>query len=505
MSKYFLVALFTIMLSLGGCGGGSDSGDSKAESIPTSNQPTEPVPEPVPEPLPEPPPVAKTIELCTAIDGSGSMGQDNFQLQLDGLAKAVADPAVIPRNGTVTISVVQFAENVKLEVEPTLITDVDTAGYVSDRISSIQYFDGQTNIAGAIDLCTQQFSFNSDKQVIDVSTDGESNVGDIPASAAERAFTAGVDAINALGVGPNVDMSELNAMVRPQPASNNSKDDGFVLLTPNYEQYKIAVREKVASETGVQYIPITPDEDIPTYYVEDQEQLRITLPNAASNEYQYVWMQIPQYDNLLTLSSLNYFEFLSGDYYPVWNGGKTVIDLDLIPGFLNIVSGLPLGNYTVYLLTLDSSLNPVTQRDQGKLIEYSFYISEGSVVNQGDFAVLYELGCVEQEPLFSERMPILLDAGKNIFNGKVYFEDYDDAPLFMSIAGEYDGSMNMSATAQTYSRDNSFGEFELFRTDSFVGEFDSNGQLYAEADVEFQPDSSGCDAFIRMTRIEGDN
>ncbi|EDN65145.1 hypothetical protein BGP_6512 [Beggiatoa sp. PS] len=61
----------------------------------------------------------------------------------------------------------------------------------------------------------------------------------------------------------------------------------------------------------------------------------------------------------------------------------------------------------------------------------------------------------------------------------------------------------MTATAQIYNRGDSFSELKLFRTDSFAGEFNSGGQLYAEADTEFQPGSSGCNVFIRMTRIEG--
>jgi hypothetical protein len=58
---------------------------------------------------------AGAVELCAAIDGSASLSREDFRLQLEGLAAAVEDSAVITPNGSVTLSVVRFDEEGKTE------------------------------------------------------------------------------------------------------------------------------------------------------------------------------------------------------------------------------------------------------------------------------------------------------------------------------------------------------------------------------------------------------
>ncbi len=45
-------------------------------------------------------------DLCIALDGSGSMGSDNFSIQKNATADQIEDPTVVPQDGTVAISVV---------------------------------------------------------------------------------------------------------------------------------------------------------------------------------------------------------------------------------------------------------------------------------------------------------------------------------------------------------------------------------------------------------------
>jgi len=213
----------------------------------------------------QPTTTAKTIELCTAIDGSGSItdpahGGDplNFQKQLDGLAKAIQDSAVFPKDGTVTISVVQFSGSSQLEVPPTLIDSQATADAVAAQVRGIQQFpiSTGTDIGGAITFCTDQFKFTSEKQIVDVSTDGSSNGGTDPVTAASEMVAKGVDAINALGVGSGVDQAQLNAMVRPQPICTitGQTNCGFVSLIRNFDQYAAAIKRKITMETGGTYV-----------------------------------------------------------------------------------------------------------------------------------------------------------------------------------------------------------------------------------------------------------
>jgi len=198
---------------------------------------------------------AKTIEICTTIDGSGSMKVDDFRLETEGLARAIEDPTTVPQNVSVTISVVQFSSTARLEIAPTTIDNQATATTVATRIRAISQLSGSTNIPSAIDLCAEQFRFTSDKQIIDISTDGENNGGGSPSVASDRAIAKGVDVINALGIGNGVKQEELKLLVRPQPA-HLFPQDGFVLLTPGFGEYVSAIKSKLSVETGT-YIPAT--------------------------------------------------------------------------------------------------------------------------------------------------------------------------------------------------------------------------------------------------------
>jgi Leucine-rich repeat (LRR) protein len=189
---------------------------------------------------------AETLELCTAIDGSGSISSSDFHLQVEGLARAIKEPSIVPQNSRVTLSVVQFSSGVRVDVTPTLIDSQATADAVAAQVSAIYQMGGGTNISGAIDACTQQFGFTTDKQVIDVSTDGESSGS---SDASNRAIAAGVDVINALGVGSGINVDELRSMVRPQPASE-FPEKGFVYVTPGFNEYAKAIKAKMAAETG---------------------------------------------------------------------------------------------------------------------------------------------------------------------------------------------------------------------------------------------------------------
>jgi Leucine-rich repeat (LRR) protein len=189
---------------------------------------------------------AETLELCVAIDGSGSIDDNGFQLQIEGLARAIEKPSVVPQNSRVTLSVVQFSTNARIEVSPTLIDSQATANAVAVQVRAIRQLNVGTDISGAIDACTQQFRFTTDKQVIDVSTDGQSSGS---SEASNRAIAAGVDIINALGVGNGINISELRSMVRPQPASEFPKK-GFVFIAPSFDEYAKAIKSNIAAETG---------------------------------------------------------------------------------------------------------------------------------------------------------------------------------------------------------------------------------------------------------------
>ena len=189
------------------------------------------------------------IELCLAIDGSGSIDPSDFYLQKEGLALAVEDPSVVPQNGTATISVVQFSSSAVTEVTSTVIDSQTTADNVAAQIRSISQMDSLTNFAAAIDACMNEFTDPNSKWTIDISTDGRMTAGSDPIVGRENAVAGGLDTLNTLGVGSGIDQSFLEDLVWPQPATLAPPfDDGFVVLVDDFDEYVQAVSEKMGFE-----------------------------------------------------------------------------------------------------------------------------------------------------------------------------------------------------------------------------------------------------------------
>lgn len=190
-----------------------------------------------------------SVDLALCMDSSGSVSAANFTLQLNGTASAVENPEILPHDGSVRITVLQFDSATRVEVPPTVVT-ADNAATLAARIRAIRKSGGGTSIHSCIDTARQQIlaaSPASAIQVIDVSTDGQSG-RQAAIDASLRAQQAGIDSLNAIGVGSGIDQSLLNAIVFPQPAGG---DKGFVLLVKSYQEYAEAIANKVQRETRI--------------------------------------------------------------------------------------------------------------------------------------------------------------------------------------------------------------------------------------------------------------
>lgn len=191
-------------------------------------------------------------ELCTGIDGSGSVSATDFAVQKSGLAAAISDPTIIPQNGTVAVAVVQFSSSAQLEVARTVIDSAATATAVATAINGITQLNDLTAIGEAIQLCAGTLEpASTNRSVIDISTDGGNNTGVNPSVAADAAITAGVNVINAIGVGAGIDLTGLQEIVRPQPAKLAPPyDDGFYIVVTDFTQYSAAIADKIRAEVA---------------------------------------------------------------------------------------------------------------------------------------------------------------------------------------------------------------------------------------------------------------
>jgi hypothetical protein len=189
-----------------------------------------------------------TLELCIAIDRSGSIGDLNLDTIQAGIESSFMDSSVVSASVSqmVRLSVVSFASGVALEISPFTVMDaMDVTDFATDVGDLDLMSSGATNTAAAIDLCAEQFDDPS-IGVINIVTDG------VPfgtATSVEDAQQAAQDAndlgilINALAIG-DVDEDILDELVDGPPA-------GTVYTTEDVMGFEEAFMKKLMAELEI--------------------------------------------------------------------------------------------------------------------------------------------------------------------------------------------------------------------------------------------------------------
>ncbi|SIR86812.1 PxKF domain-containing protein [Micromonospora avicenniae] len=142
------------------------------------------------------------------VDGSFSLTDADWQVQLEGFARAVEDPLVFPRSDRVAVGVLQYsgtdvAKGTRLEIPLTRLTDDEAVKAFTTRLRSIERLNDVSNPgdavhAGADHLATAGRSGTTWSMCM--STDGEPNAGEGLADAVAYAKNKGVDRYNVLAL-----------------------------------------------------------------------------------------------------------------------------------------------------------------------------------------------------------------------------------------------------------------------------------------------------------------
>jgi hypothetical protein len=150
------------------------------------------------------------LELVLAVDVSRSIDEEEYGMQKDGYAAAVASAAVVnairsgPR-GAIAVTYVEWSGSAHQRqlVAWTLINDAASAQSFADQVRRApRGFADWTAIGAAIDFSAALFDGNGyegDRLVIDISGDGASNNGRPPHLARDDAVARGI-AINGLPI-----------------------------------------------------------------------------------------------------------------------------------------------------------------------------------------------------------------------------------------------------------------------------------------------------------------
>jgi hypothetical protein len=195
-----------------------------------------------------------SVGLVLAVDVSGSVSQDRFELQREGYATAFRSPAVLQAiqstsTGSIAVAMVQWTGPGLhvVAVDWTLIDDPASAEGFAAAIERAPraLYGGGTSISGAIDYAREMLArapYQGQRLVIDVSGDGANNRGRPVEDARDEAVQAGViiNGLPILTLEPELDVYYRQDVIGGPGA--------FVIAVKRYEEFAAAMRNKLITE-----------------------------------------------------------------------------------------------------------------------------------------------------------------------------------------------------------------------------------------------------------------
>jgi len=194
-------------------------------------------------------------QLQLLVDGSGSINDTDFGLQLDAYYSIFADPNFFKTyveplpNKQIAVGSTQFGSNVSEIAPQTLIASQEDATAFANFFKNVTKDDGLTNMTAAIKEGTKVLTTNTEFEgfkTIDISTDGVPTNQTTATQASIDSIASGVNVINAIGVGSGVDFDYLETDIARGTNANGSK--AFVLEAETFEDFQNSLKEKFVKE-----------------------------------------------------------------------------------------------------------------------------------------------------------------------------------------------------------------------------------------------------------------
>ncbi len=207
--------------------------------------------------------VSVDLELVLAVDASGSIDEQEFRLQMSGIADAFRDPEVVAAVASgplgrigVAVAVWADAHRPKDSTPWFVLHDTESAGRFADTVERFpRRVVGATGLGAALLYCMRLLEGNSlqgSRQVIDVSGDGRETTFRewtvFPHQARRRAEMFGVT-INGLAI--LSDEPDLDRYYRLEIATGFGS---FVEKAATFADFRQAIRKKLLRE--IEHQPI---------------------------------------------------------------------------------------------------------------------------------------------------------------------------------------------------------------------------------------------------------
>ena len=197
------------------------------------------------------PATACETALLLSIDISGSIDEGEYAIQIEGLALALTEPAIVDAlvAGQMALAVVHWSgvgrQSLALPWKR-MLAPGDVARFAANVAAQPRAFSASDTAVGeAIDFSAAQFAAVPDCQrhVIDISGDGPENSGFTDAAARSRAQNSGIE-INAIAI---EDMGNSAPVTRYYQQWVITRG-GFVMTARGLQDYPRAMREKILRE-----------------------------------------------------------------------------------------------------------------------------------------------------------------------------------------------------------------------------------------------------------------
>jgi len=194
------------------------------------------------------------VALVVAVDVSGSVDDNRFKLQRQGIAAALESDEVATAvsggvNQTIEIAVIEWAEEQRLVVPWTVLRARNDLKALAARIRSASrsWVHTMTDPGGGIAAAEHLFSeapLTGMRQVIDISGDGRQNTGEVPTADARDAAVSHGLTVNGLPIvsGGEVDITDwYRANVVGGPGA-------FLVVADSDDEFAAAFRQKLTLE-----------------------------------------------------------------------------------------------------------------------------------------------------------------------------------------------------------------------------------------------------------------
>lgn len=199
-----------------------------------------------------------TVALVLLIDVSGSVTADRMRLQYEGIAEALTSQQVVRQftpESPVAVTVRSFSNRSDEVIGWRVLRGVGDAQAMAEEVRArpIREGWGLTGIAVGLNAALDDFSStpcDSERQIIDVSGDGDDNLGGDTRATRDRAVAMGVE-INALPIlDPNSRM-DLEGYFREHVVTPGN----WVIVAHGYDDVSRALSMKLRLEIA----GMTPD------------------------------------------------------------------------------------------------------------------------------------------------------------------------------------------------------------------------------------------------------